>query len=56
MRNDAKVLVALELLEPRMTEKWPIEQFKEALDDDNGDARCQLANASLNGIKLAVNR
>ncbi|TMA96396.1 MAG: hypothetical protein E6J74_08750 [Deltaproteobacteria bacterium] len=53
--RNAKVFIALEFLEPYLTEKWPIEQFRRALEDSNEEGRWQNLNASLNGIKLSVN-
>jgi len=55
------VSAALEFLEQRADEQWPFEQFRKALADPRMDttkpeARWQLLNASLNGIKRVICR
>lgn len=56
-----EVYAALDYLAARAKKKWPFEQFREALDDDGTEgsqpeARWQMLNASLNGIKLTLRR
>lgn len=55
----AEVYEALDFLAARTRQKWPFEQFRKALDDagtegSQPEARWQMLNASLNGIKLAL--
>jgi hypothetical protein len=50
-----EVYAALEYLQSRSATKWPFDQFRNALDNDNEEGKWQVLNASLNGIKLAVN-
>ena len=47
---------ALADLAKTITDPWPIDQIKRALDNTNDEGRWQLANASLNAIKLYVTR
>ena len=61
VRDGTGVLAALEFLALHAREQWPFEQFKNALADPGMDgpkpeARWQLLNASLNGIKRVVRR
>ena len=56
-----KVFAELDLLAARATAKWPFKQFREALEgsvsqDWEIEGRRQILNASLNGIRRAVNR
>ena len=56
-----EVLAALDFLEACANPKWPFKQFREALErtaskDWEIEGRWQTLNASLNGIKLAVNK
>jgi hypothetical protein len=56
-----EVLAALDFLEARANPKWPFKQFREALKQSASmdweiEGRWQTLNASLNGIKLAVNK
>jgi hypothetical protein len=56
-----EVLAALDFLEARANPKWSFKQFREALEwsasmDWEIESRWQTLNASLNGIKLAVNK
>ena len=50
----------LQFLEMRAKEQWPFEEFRQALEGDGSsegwqvEGRYQMLNASLNGIKLAV--
>jgi hypothetical protein len=50
----ADVFAALDFLAARTMQKWPFDQFRNALDRPNAEGRWQNLNASLNGIKLAV--
>jgi hypothetical protein len=34
--------------------KWPFDQFRNALDNENEEGNWQVLNASFNGIKLGV--
>jgi hypothetical protein len=52
MRTD--VLAALVFLEPRVSSKWPFDQFRKSLDSDNEAGRWQNVNASLNAVRLAI--
>jgi hypothetical protein len=59
VRYGTGISAALSFLEFRANEKWPFEQFRKALEDPGMDgtkpeARWQMLNASLNGIKRAV--
>jgi hypothetical protein len=61
VRYGLGISAALDFLELRATEKWPFEQFRKALEDFspdgvNAEARWQLLNASLNGIKRVIRR
>jgi hypothetical protein len=61
VRYGLAIAAALDFLELRASEKWPFEQFRKALEDFSPDrvkaeARWQMLNASLNGIKRAVGR
>ena len=61
VRYGTGVLAALEFLEQHADEQWPFEQFRKALADTRMDttkpeARWQLLNASLNGIKRVIRR
>jgi hypothetical protein len=61
LRNMQGVCAALDFLERHADERWPFEQFREALADAGMDgpkpeARWQVLNASLNAIKRAVAR
>jgi hypothetical protein len=48
------VLAALVFLEPRVSSKWPFDQFRKSLDSDNEAGRWQNVNASLNAVRLAI--
>ena len=55
-----EVFAALHFLEARTNPKWPFKQFREALEgsvsqDWEIEGRRQILNASLNGIRRAVN-
>ena len=56
----AEVYAALEFLGSRAAYQWPLDRFREALDNEANDGgwqsegRAQLLNASLNGIRLAL--
>jgi hypothetical protein len=55
-----KFSAALDFLAARATAKWPFKQFREALkgsasQDWEIEGRRQILNASLNGIRRAVN-
>jgi len=55
-----EVFAALDFLAARATAKWPFKQFREALEgsvsqDWEIEGRRQVLNASLNGIRRAVN-
>jgi hypothetical protein len=55
-----EVFAALDFLAARATAKWPFKQFREALEgsvsqDWEIEGRRQILNASLNGIRRAVN-
>jgi hypothetical protein len=52
----AQVYAALDFLETRAAQKWPFDQFRDALEDSDKDeeGRWQIMNASLNGIRLAL--
>jgi hypothetical protein len=61
VRYGTGISAALSFLELRADEQWPFEQFRKALEDFSTDgvkaeARWQVLNASLNGIKRAVGR
>jgi hypothetical protein len=61
VRYGTGVSAALQFLEMQADEKWPFEQFREALEDPGMDgtkpeARWQVLNASLNAIKRVVRR
>ena len=61
VRDRTGVLAALEFLALHAREQWLFEQFRKALADPSMDgpkpeARWQLLNASLNGIKRVVRR
>jgi hypothetical protein len=61
VRDATGVLEALKLLEQRADEQWPFEQFRRTLanagmDTTKPEARWQLLNASLNGIKRVIRR
>jgi hypothetical protein len=56
-----EVLAALEYLSTKATVKWPFNQFRRALVEPTRDgiekeARRQVLNASLNGIRRALQR
>jgi hypothetical protein len=55
-----EVLATLDFLEARANPKWPFKQFREALKQSASmdweiEGRYQILNASLNGIRRAVN-
>jgi hypothetical protein len=52
----ATVYAALAFLETRAAHRWPLDQFRAALEDNDDDeeGRWQIMNASFNGIQLAV--
>ena len=55
-----EVFGALDLLAARASVKWPFDQFREALENTGSEGweqegRWQVLNASLNGIRRAVN-
>jgi len=59
-KRTPEVFAALDFLAARATAKWPVKQFREALDgsasqDWEIEGRRQILNASLNGIRRAVN-
>ena len=61
VRDGTGVLAALEFLALRADEQWPFEQFRKALanpgmDGPKPEARWQVLNASLNGIKRVIRR
>jgi hypothetical protein len=61
IRYGTGIAAALDFLALHASEKWPFEQFRQALEDFSLDelkaeARWQTLNASLNGIKRAVGR
>ena len=61
VRYGLGVFEALEFLALRANEQWPFEQFRGALanagmDTTKPEARWQLLNASLNGIKRVIRR
>jgi len=61
VRYDLGVSAALSFLERHADEQWPFEQFRGALADAGMDttkpeARWQVLNASLNGIKRVIRR
>jgi hypothetical protein len=61
VRDGTGVLAALEFLALRADEQWPFEQFRGALanagmDTTKPEARWQVLNASLNGIKRVIRR
>jgi hypothetical protein len=47
---------ALDFLESRVAAKWPFEQFRNALNNKNKQARWQFLKGSLNGIKQSLER
>jgi hypothetical protein len=49
-----EVFAALDFLEPRVSIKWPFDQFRKSLDSNNKEGRWQNVNASLNAVKLAI--
>jgi hypothetical protein len=49
-----EVLAALDFLEPRVSSKWPFDQFRKSLHRNNEEGRWQNVNASLNAVRLAV--
>ena len=55
-----EVLAALDFLEQRATVKWPFDQYRNAFANEsreqgiNKEGRRQVLNASLNGIRRAV--
>jgi hypothetical protein len=49
-----EVFAALDFLQPRVSSKWPFEQFRKSLDSNNEAGRWQNVNASLNAVRLAV--
>ena len=54
-----EVFAALDFLEFKAMIKWPFKQFRDTLEGFDADqlkaeARWQMLNASLNGVKLAV--
>jgi hypothetical protein len=56
-----EVLAALDFLEARANPMWPFKRFREALKQSASmhweiEGRWQTLNATLNGIKLAVNK
>jgi hypothetical protein len=61
VRYGLGIAAALDFLELRASEKWPFEQFRKVLEDFSpegvkAEARWQMLNASLNGIKRVVGR
>src|SRR5947207_6430535 len=61
VRYGLGISAALSFLELRAREKWPFEQFQKALEDfsteaPKAEARWQLLNAALNGIKSVIRR
>jgi hypothetical protein len=61
VRYGTGISAALSFLELRADEKWPFEQFRQALEDPGMDGtkpevRWQTLTASLNAIKRAVGR
>ena len=61
VRYGTGISAALSFLERCADEKWPFEQFRQALEDPGmegtkPEARWQMLNASLNGIKRVVGR
>jgi len=61
VRYGTGLYAALSFLEMKADEKWPFEQFRKALEDPGMDgtkpeARWQVLNASLNGIKRVIRR
>jgi hypothetical protein len=61
VRYGTGISAALSFLELRADEKWPLEQFREALaepgmEGTKPEARWQMLNASLNAIKRVVGR
>jgi hypothetical protein len=61
VRYSLGVVAALSFLAQHADEQWPFEQFRTALADPGMDttkpeARWQVLNASLNGIKRVVRR
>ena len=54
------VYAALSFLERHANEQWPFEQFRKLadprMDTTKPEARWQLLNASLNGIKRVIRR
>ena len=55
----AEVYGALDFLEAHAVRKWPVDQFRDALNSTGSElweieGRYQVLNASLNGIKLAL--
>ena len=61
VRYGTGLYAALQFLEMQADEKWPFEQFREALEDPGMDgtkpeARWQVLNASWNAIKQVVGR
>lgn len=57
VRYTTVAIAALSFLERVADEKWPIQQFREAMADAGMDGtKPELLNAALNGIKRAVGR
>jgi hypothetical protein len=61
VRYGTGISAALQFLEMQADEKWPFEQFQKALEDSGmegtkPEARWEILNASLNGIKRAIRR
>jgi hypothetical protein len=61
VRYGTGIYAALQFLEMQADEKWPFEQFREALEDHGMDgtkpeARWQVLNASLNEIKKVIHQ
>jgi hypothetical protein len=49
-----EVFAALDFLGSRAGSKWPFDPFRNSLDSNNEEGRWQNLNATLNGIRLAV--
>jgi hypothetical protein len=61
VRYGTGIYAALQFLEMQAQEKWPFEQFREALEDPGMDgtkpeARWQVLNASLNAMRRVIRR
>jgi hypothetical protein len=46
------VFAALHYLGTRVSVKWPFDQFRQGLDEDDPDARAKMLSSSLAAIKL----